>query len=85
MKTVHIAECACGYVGAADGGTKIVNYFCPQCGTGKYLVTIGDYVLASEANERIKVLEDALNRYVTKFGNCGEVYYQAVAALEVKP
>jgi len=39
----------------------------------------------SEANERIKALEDALNRYVAKFGNCGEVYDQAVAALEVKP
>jgi len=34
--------------------------------------------------ERIKVLEDALNRYVAKFGNCGEVYEQAVKALEVK-
>ena len=52
MKTVHIAKCSCGWVGAAEGGTKIVNYFCPQCGTGKYLVSIGDYVLASEANEQ---------------------------------
>ena len=35
-------------------------------------------------NERIKVLEDALNLYVSKFGNCGDVYDFAIKALEVK-
>ena len=34
--------------------------------------------------ERIKVLEDALNLYVSKFGNCGDVYDFAIKALEVK-
>jgi hypothetical protein len=44
-----------------------------------------EYVIASEANERIKVLEGALNLYISKFGNCGDVYDSAIKALEVKP
>ena len=34
--------------------------------------------------ERIKVLEDALRKYVNKFGNCGDVYDKAIEILEVK-
>jgi len=30
------------------------------------------------------VLEDALRKYVNKFGNCGDVYDSAIKILEVK-
>ena len=54
-------------------------------GLNKMGLESGTYVLASESNERIKALEDALNLYVSKFGNCGDVYDFAIKALEVKP
>ena len=41
-------------------------------------------IALATANERERVLRDALQRYVSKFGDCGEVYDQARAALERK-
>ena len=50
MEKKHISKCSCSWFGEAEGGTKIVNYFCPQCRTGKYLVSVGNYYRAADVD-----------------------------------
>ena len=52
-----IAKCACGWAGECEGGTKIVDYFCPECGTGKYLVSIGFYYPETDYAELERLLQ----------------------------
>lgn len=51
-KAKVVFRCACGWSGdlsQLEGGTGVVNYFCPACGTGRYLYE--DRVIIEEGKE----------------------------------
>jgi predicted glycosyltransferase len=71
----HISKCSCSWFGEAEGGTKIVNYFCPQCRTGKYLVSVGNYYRVADVDAMLadvrRLVESAktARTFLRQFGN----------------